>query len=373
MSAGKHILIVDDSFEILAFLRSLLEVANPDFHVATVPSAEEAFLELHQRPFDLLITDLRLPGMNGLELVRRIRPLRPELPVIALTAYATSYSRQEAAELGIEHYFQKPLDPDNLLAAVRSLLYRREALQSAIIAAPAGAGSARSVDVYQRLQRIQSDVAAAQVIFGALTGEVLFAAGQLGFDIGQLARLAVAGLENSRLIARQLHHDSPLALLHQAGPGGGLYCLNVGAEHFLMLIYEPESNDSNLGDVWERIQQAVAELAELLRPQPATEVAITAEGGTNEPATAGRGNTGARDPQAESAAARVVRRQINRQGSRDPLLEMLNAFLEQDQLDLDAFWEQALRDEKGPVHQELSFDEARRRGLIPPGISPKSD
>lgn len=376
MNAGKQILIVDDSFEILAFLRSLLELADPDFHVLAVPSAEEAFLELHQRPFDLLIADLRLPGMNGLELVRRIRPLRPELPVIALTAYVSSYSRQEATALGIEHYFQKPLDPDNLLAVVRSLLYKREALETAIVAAPAGTGSARSMDIYQQLQRIQSDVGAVQVVFGAVTGEVLFSAGQLGLDIGRLARLAVAGLENSRLMADQLQNDSPLVLLFQAGRGCDLYCMNVGAEHFLILLLEPETTQDRRSVVWDRIRQAVAELTELLQAEPVSAPAVAPDGGTEQPATVNSVNSsqpGARDSQAETTAGKLARKQVSRQGGRDPLLEMLNSFLEQDQLDLDAFWEQALREEKGPVHQQLSFEEARRRGLIPPGINPKAD
>ncbi len=373
MNAGKQILIVDDSFEILAFLRSLFELADPDFHVATAPSAEEAFLELHRRPFDLLITDLRLPGMNGLELVRRSRAIRPDMPVIALTAYVTTYSRQEASALGIEHYFQKPLDPDNLLAVARSLLYKRQALETAVIAAPAGTGSARSMEIYQRLQRAQSDVGAVQVVFGAVTGEVLFSAGQLGLDIGRLARLALAGLENGRLLSDHLQNSSPLTLLFQAGRENDLYCVNVGVEHFLIMLLEPETNHDRLTVVWGRIRQAVEELAALLEAPPVSAPAVQPERGAEQPGTVGGGQSGARESQAETGAGKPGRRQVSRQGGRDPLLEMLNSFLEQDQLDLDAFWEQALREEKGPTHQELSFEEARRRGLIPPGIGPKSD
>ena len=73
MAKLKKILVVDDHFEMLEFLRSMLQLSNPDHEVLGVPSAEEGLLELHSVPFDLLITDVRLPGMSGFELARWVR------------------------------------------------------------------------------------------------------------------------------------------------------------------------------------------------------------------------------------------------------------------------------------------------------------
>lgn len=100
MADAKQILVVDDHFEMLEFLRSMLELSNQDCEVLAVPSAEEGLLELRRSQFDLLITDVRLPGMSGFDLVRRVKALGREMPVIMITAYSSNQGRKEAADLG---------------------------------------------------------------------------------------------------------------------------------------------------------------------------------------------------------------------------------------------------------------------------------
>lgn len=382
MSAAKHILIVDDSFEILGFLRSLLELADEDFRVVGVPSAEEAFLELHSRSYDLLITDLRLPGMGGLELVRRIRPRRPHMPVIAITAYTSAHNREEATALGIQRYFQKPLDPDTLLAAVRSALVGREDAHTAIIAAPARKQPDRAVDIYKRLQALHRETNAAQIVLTNSAGEVLFSSGHLVLDVSRVAKLALAGLESSFHLAESLQNNAPLTLLYQAGQQHDLYCVNIGTNHALLLLFESGVKHGRMSVVWVRIRQAVGELAEYLSDHPAGGRAATQERAPKPaPSTAGaspsvthtgrRATAGIPEPPAADHTATPAAKP-KPQPRKDPLLEMLNAFLQQDQVDLDAFWEQALSEEMGPIHQELSFEEARRRGLIPPALDQDS-
>jgi two-component system, NtrC family, response regulator PilR len=123
MANVKQILLVDDHFEMLEFLRSMLELSGQDYEVLAVPSAEEGLLELHRTKFDLLITDVRLPGMSGFDLVRRVRQLRPNVAIIMITAYSTPQGRKEAEALKVYRYFTKPLDTDAVLAAVYAALY----------------------------------------------------------------------------------------------------------------------------------------------------------------------------------------------------------------------------------------------------------
>ena len=73
--------------------------------------------ELQRAQFDLIITDVRLPGMSGFDLVRRLRRLGHETPVIMITAYSSSQGQKEAEELNVYRYFKKPLDTDNVLTA----------------------------------------------------------------------------------------------------------------------------------------------------------------------------------------------------------------------------------------------------------------
>ena len=118
MADEKKILVVDDHFEMLEFLRSMLELSNQDFEVLAVPSAEEGLMELRRVHFDLVITDVRLPGMSGFDLVRRTKSIKSDIPVIMITGYSSAQGEQEAASLGVLRYFRKPLDTDEMLSAV---------------------------------------------------------------------------------------------------------------------------------------------------------------------------------------------------------------------------------------------------------------
>ncbi|MBK9051215.1 MAG: response regulator [Chloroflexi bacterium] len=123
MADVKQILVVDDHFEMLEFMRTVLQHSGRDYQVLAVPSAEEGMLELLRTPFDLLITDVRLPGMSGFDLIRRVRRARPELPVIMISGYGIEQGQKEAAALGVVHYFVKPLDSDLLLLTVQRTLF----------------------------------------------------------------------------------------------------------------------------------------------------------------------------------------------------------------------------------------------------------
>ncbi len=76
-----RILLVDDQRQVSRVLRSALEVSSKDYIINDVSSAEEALLEISRGPLDLLVTDLRLPGMTGLELVERVLDINPQSQV----------------------------------------------------------------------------------------------------------------------------------------------------------------------------------------------------------------------------------------------------------------------------------------------------
>jgi CheY-like chemotaxis protein len=88
-----HLLLVDDNQNGLLARKSLLE--EQGFAVTTAKNGEEAFEALSNGKFDLLITDFRMPKMNGIELIRRIRPLQPALPVILLSGFADALGLDE--------------------------------------------------------------------------------------------------------------------------------------------------------------------------------------------------------------------------------------------------------------------------------------
>lgn len=124
--AGKRtILVVDDQPDVLDSMRLVIEAGVPDTEVLAVSSAREALRLLETRPIDLLITDLRMPEMDGLDLARALRPSRPGLPVVLMTAYVRSEGYDAARGAGVvDAFLEKPIDPDRLLDLVETYLER---------------------------------------------------------------------------------------------------------------------------------------------------------------------------------------------------------------------------------------------------------
>jgi DNA-binding response OmpR family regulator len=119
-----HILIVEDDRDIAELVRHYLVRAN---HTAdTVASGSEALARIRQRPPDLLVLDLMLPGIHGLEICRALRAAAgtADLPIIIVTARAEESDRIAGLELGADDYVTKPFSPKELVARVAALLRR---------------------------------------------------------------------------------------------------------------------------------------------------------------------------------------------------------------------------------------------------------
>lgn len=110
-------LIVDDERNMRASLRTIME--GEGFDVEAVESAEQALQLINQEEFFLVITDARLGGMSGYDLLREIKARRPNLPVLVITAYATPRLAVEAIKAGAEDYLAKPFAPEELVHAVQ--------------------------------------------------------------------------------------------------------------------------------------------------------------------------------------------------------------------------------------------------------------
>src|SRR5450432_19257 len=119
------VLIVDDEAEIRESLQTLLELEG--YEVETAANGEDGLSKLGERPFDLVLLDLALPGRNGIDLLPEIRTLDAQLPVIIITAYGTVEDAVRAMQGGAGNFLQKPWDNEKLLADVRSAVGRRRA------------------------------------------------------------------------------------------------------------------------------------------------------------------------------------------------------------------------------------------------------
>ena len=123
---GVHVLAVDDEEDSLSLLRVVLESAGA--RVTTAASAAAALETLQTARPDVLVADIGMPEMDGLELIKRVRALpQPEardVPAAALTAFARSEDRTKALQHGFEMHLAKPVDPGELVASVATLVRR---------------------------------------------------------------------------------------------------------------------------------------------------------------------------------------------------------------------------------------------------------
>lgn len=110
MDAMKCILVVDDDERVLFVLRDILAGLGSQYEVVTAQSGYEALDKARKKPFDLLITDLKMPGMDGVELTEAVRALSPSTVVIWITAYGSQETNAEAQRLGVYRCLDKPLE-----------------------------------------------------------------------------------------------------------------------------------------------------------------------------------------------------------------------------------------------------------------------
>ena len=119
-SALKHILLVDDDAVFLSSFAELLRSLDGNYEISTAENGEQASAIIKTIPIHLLITDVRMPVMGGLELVLRMTENHPGVPVIVMSA---SGNPQSIQELGAKvRYFEKPVDIDDLLGTIQRLL-----------------------------------------------------------------------------------------------------------------------------------------------------------------------------------------------------------------------------------------------------------
>jgi excisionase family DNA binding protein len=120
VSERPRILVVDDEASIRELLSKTLALAEYD--VDTAPDGRAAVERLRLGHYDLLIADLKMPGLDGLSLIREAKRLNVELPVIIITGFSTESSAIEAVNLGVAGYLTKPFRvPQVLAAAARAL------------------------------------------------------------------------------------------------------------------------------------------------------------------------------------------------------------------------------------------------------------
>jgi two-component system KDP operon response regulator KdpE len=122
-AAPSRVLVVDDEPAILRFLRTSLRAEGYD--IVEAETGEAALAEVRRRAPDLIVLDLGLPGLDGLEVIRLVREPGSVVPIIVLTSRTDEAGKVEALDLGADDYVTKPFGVDELLARMRAALRHR--------------------------------------------------------------------------------------------------------------------------------------------------------------------------------------------------------------------------------------------------------
>jgi heterodisulfide reductase subunit A len=111
-----HILVVDDEFVVRDSIKEWLTVEG--YSVDMAESGFEAVEKLAQKSYGLMLVDIKMPGMDGVEVLKRAKEMIPDIPVVMMTAYATVETAVDAMKVGARDYLMKPFDPEAMVALV---------------------------------------------------------------------------------------------------------------------------------------------------------------------------------------------------------------------------------------------------------------
>ena len=124
MWTKSNVLVVDDDEVVRRSHQRSLEGANRD--VKAVWDGNEALRAMAEHPFDVVLLDLRMPGLDGMEVLRTIKEKWPESEVVIVTGYPTIETAKEAVRLGAYDYLAKPVGPDDIINAANGAVTRKK-------------------------------------------------------------------------------------------------------------------------------------------------------------------------------------------------------------------------------------------------------
>lgn len=247
-----QILIVDDQREEARFMKTSLELLEQGFYITDVLSGEEALLEL-SRSFDLVVSKYRLPGMTGLDLIKRVKKRLPEAKTLLTVDSDPDEIREAANGLGVYSILEKPLEASDFTKAVQHALFGEKEEDIPVSEVESEFGVIPDVDaeaIGKILAPHMLGLGAMAIAFVNRKGEVLWRGGQ--FDdrlrFSELVVFLARNLTNSGTIADYIGQVPSIGLHYYDGTLYDIFSISVGVHFFVALVYTGDSQ-SALGSV----------------------------------------------------------------------------------------------------------------------------
>ena len=255
--ANKHILIVDNEPTVAFFLSQVMEGLSQDYNVSVAHSGEEALETLNRSHVDLLVTDLRLPGISGLELMRWVHASSPQTRTILITAYGDDKVEAEARRLEAHRYIIKPLNVDDFSQAVQEALH-----DGAISRSGSTSLSDESFEAITRqLEDLRRETGAQCAFLADMLGQRLVEVGDTtGLDIAALLSLLAGSFATAGELARHFGSGQAVNFNFHKGTRYEIYSANVGDNLFLSMLYERRVQTGRIGLVWHYTRRTIERL-----------------------------------------------------------------------------------------------------------------
>jgi two-component system response regulator (stage 0 sporulation protein F) len=333
----KRVLIVDDQLDIRRLFRDSVRLLGGDIEIVDVPSGEEAMLVIARQRFDLLISDVRLAGMSGLELVRKVRQRNPGLKVILVTGLTDSEIRQQVSAAGAEAFFFKPVDIATLQSAVK------DCLKPESTTAPVGAVEPEAENLGSSAshptEATRLELGADYVFVADVEGVIYQRSGSIPGDLDEADLLspAVAVMQTAKNLAKKFHGEVAKRTLIPLGSGYHLHLVTAGDSQFLVALVRSTERGS--------AQESVELVANRIPEQPLV-------------------------PNTHSGDSYLAESQDDTPMSDADLSELdsaINKANKTNTSELDAYWETAADQTQsdGLSAGAISYDQARRLGIAP--------
>lgn len=345
-------------------LRSSLKLTGQPYTIVDVPSAEEALLELTRGGADVLVTDLRLPGMSGVELLEKARQAIPQIHAIVVTGHPTQEARSRADELGVVAFLHKPIRTSHFLEAVnRALQLTDQDGQQPL--------EDERAFLAEWVLTMQRELGAESTLLLDKQGQVVVQAGEMhAIDLKTVLPALTTATAAALEVSQTLGDKSPASLLYFDGEKYDLYLATAGTDHSLAVVFPAKQGAEKVGAVLQYGRRAATDLVHALYGAAASRVRglPDREAGareTPEGAAWEGGREGQRMELRKKPGAKPEKRQKPEEPEKQPDLESAADSLED--TDADEYWDQAARTgDTGPISEDtLTYDEARKRGLLP--------
>ena len=257
----KHILIVDDEPKVAFFLRKALLRLEEGYRVSTAASGSEALHLLEKEPVNLVITDLRMPEMSGMELMEHIRARGLPCRLVLMTAYGNAEIEAAGYRLGACRYISKPFSLQELIETVNAALEEADVPGGDVLML----SEERFGDITRSMTGLRFEVGAQCIVLADVTGSVIASVGDVqGLDLSTIVSLAGGSFATASGMARCLGEKESLTLNYHEGVKYEVYSSNVNDDLFLVLIFSKTSQRSRIGIVWLYIRRTMGRLRSLL-------------------------------------------------------------------------------------------------------------